>query len=56
MVTTINNTVLPIYAMEYHSAIKMNEIGAICSTGMDIGIVTEVKQDKEDKYHSITCT
>ena len=40
--------------MEYYSAIKRNEINAICkATWMDLGIVilNEVSQKENDKYY-----
>ena len=48
-----------IYAMEYYSAIKKNEIMPFAATwmGLQIIILTEVSQTEKDKYHmmSLTC-
>ena len=48
-----------IYAMEYYSAIKKNEIMPFAATRMDVQIIilTEVSQTEKDKYHmmSLTC-
>ena len=48
-----------IYAMEYYSAIKKNEIMPFVATRMDVQIIilTEVSQTEKDKYHmmSLTC-
>ena len=48
-----------IYAMEYYSAIKKNEIMTFAATWMDLQIIilTEVSQTEKDKYHmmSLTC-
>ena len=42
-----------IYAMEYYSAIKKNEIMPFAATWMDLQIVilSEVSQKEKDKYH-----
>ena len=44
-----------IYTMEYHSAIKKNEIMPFAATWMDleIGILSEVSQTEKEKYHMI---
>ena len=44
-----------IYTMEYHSAIKENEIMPSAATWMQLGIIilSEVSQTKEDKYYLI---
>ena len=44
-----------IYAMEYYSAIKKNEIMPFAAIWMDLEIVTlsEVSQKEKDKYHMI---
>ena len=48
-----------IYTMEYHSAIKKNEIMPSAVTWMDIEIIilSEVSQTEKDKYHmtSLVC-
>ena len=45
-----------IYAMEYYSAIKKNEIMPFEATWMqlDIIILSEVSQTEKDKYHMIS--
>ena len=45
-----------IHTMEYHSAIKKNEIMPFAATWMDleITILNEVLQKEEDKYHMIS--
>ena len=45
-----------IYAMEYYSAIKKNEIMPFAATGMDpeIIILSKVSQREKDKYHMIS--
>ena len=45
-----------IYTMEYHSAIKKNEIMPSAVTWMDLEIIilSEVSQKEKDKYHMIS--
>ena len=45
-----------IYTMEYHSAIKMNEIMPFAAIWMDLEIIilSEVSQKEKDKYHMIS--
>ena len=45
-----------LYAMEYYSAIKKNEIMPFAATWMDLEmiILTEVNQMEKDKYHMIS--
>ena len=45
-----------IYTMEYYSSIKKNEIMIFAATWMDLEIIilSEVSQTKEDKYHMIS--
>ena len=45
-----------IYTMEYYSAIKKNEIMPFAATWMDLEIIilSEVSQNKKDKYHMIS--
>ena len=48
--------VVHIYAMEYYSAIKKNEIMPFAATWMDLEIIilSEVSQKEKDKYHMIS--
>ena len=48
--------VVHIYAMEYYSAIKMNEIMPFAATWMDLEmtILSEVSQKEKEKYHLIS--
>ena len=45
-----------IYTMEYHIAIKKNEIMPFAATWMDLEIIilSEVSQKEKDKYHMIS--
>ena len=45
-----------IYTMEYHSAIKRNDIWSFVETWMDLetAIQSEVSQKEKNKYHIIT--
>ena len=45
-----------IYAMEYYSAIKKNEIMPFVATWMDLEIIilSEVSQKEKDRYHMIS--
>ena len=45
-----------IYAMEYYSAVKKNEIIPFSATWMDLEmiILSEVSQTEKDKYHTIS--
>ena len=45
-----------IYAMEYYSAVKKNEIIPFSATWMDLEmiILSEVSQTEKDKYHMIS--
>ena len=45
-----------IYAMEYYSAIKRNEIASFVETWMDLETViqSEVSQKEENKHHILT--
>ena len=47
-----------VYAMEYYSAIKNNEIMPFAVTLVDLEIITlsEVSQREKDKYHMISLT
>ena len=44
-----------IYTMEYHSAIKKNELMPMEETwmGLEMVILSEVSQTEKDKYHMI---
>ena len=44
------------YTIEYHSAIKKNEMMPSAATLMDLGIFkpNEVSQKEKDKYHMIS--
>ena len=48
--------VVPIYTMEYYSAIKRNEIGSFVETWMDLKTViqSEVSQKEKNKYRILT--
>ena len=48
--------VVHIYAMEYYSAIKKNEIMPLAATWMDLKIIilSEVSQKKKNKYRMIS--
>ena len=50
--------VVPIYTMEYYSAMKRNEIGSFVETWMDLETViqSEVSQKEENKYRILTHT
>ena len=45
-----------IYAMEYYSALKRNEIGSFVETWMDLDtlIKSEVSQKEKNKYHILS--
>ena len=45
-----------IYTMEYHSAIKKNEIMLFAATRMEVEtlILSKVSQKEKDKYHMIS--
>ena len=47
-----------IYAMEYYSAIKKNEIMSFVATwvNLEIIILNEVSKTEKDKYHRISLT
>ena len=47
-----------IYAMEYYSAIKKNEIMPFATTWMQLEIITvsEVNQKEKDKYYMMSLT
>ena len=44
------------YTMEYHSAIKKNEIVSFAATWMELEtlILSEISQKEKDKYHMIS--
>ena len=46
-----------IYAIEYYSVIKMNEIVPFAKTWMDLETLSqsEVSQKEKNKYHILTC-
>ena len=45
---------LYVFAIEYYSAIKMNEIMPFAATWMDLKLsLSEVSQSEKDKYHRI---
>ena len=48
--------VVYIYAMEYHSVIKKNELMPFAATCVDLEIIipSEVSQKEKDKYHMIS--
>ena len=45
-----------IYTMEYHSAIKKNDVMPFAATGMELEtlILSEISQKEKEKYHTIT--
>ena len=45
-----------IYTMEYHSAIKRNDIMPFAATWMELEtlILSEVSQNEKDKYHRLS--
>ena len=45
-----------LYAMEYYSPVKNNEIMSFAATWMDLEIIilSEVSQKEKDKYHMIS--
>ena len=54
----MNEAVVPIFLMEYYSAIKKNEIMPSAATWMDFEIIipSEVSQKEKDRYHMISLT
>ena len=43
-----------IYAMEYYSVIRRNEIGSFVETWMDVETVIQSKSEEKNKYHILT--